>query len=97
MPGRHKKCTQNFDHKASKEGPLGRLRQRWQDNIKVNFKEMGCKGMGWACSASLDAGSCKQKDKQLWSIKGGKLLDILSSYWCFYQDSTRVSYCCSET
>jgi len=25
--------------------PLGRPRRRWQDNIKMEFQEVGCKGM----------------------------------------------------
>jgi hypothetical protein len=27
--------------------PLGRHRQRWEDNIKMEFQEVGCGGMGW--------------------------------------------------
>jgi hypothetical protein len=27
--------------------PLGRPRCRWEDNIKMDFQEMGCGGMGW--------------------------------------------------
>jgi len=27
--------------------PLGRLRCRWEDNIKMNHKEVGCGGMDW--------------------------------------------------
>jgi len=27
--------------------PLGRPRRRWEDNIKMDFQEMGCGGMGW--------------------------------------------------
>jgi hypothetical protein len=27
--------------------PLGRPRHRWQDNIKMNLKEVGCGGMDW--------------------------------------------------
>jgi len=25
--------------------PLGRLRHRWEDNIKMDFQEVGCGGM----------------------------------------------------
>jgi hypothetical protein len=28
--------------------PLRKLRHRWEDNIKMDLKEIGCKGMGWA-------------------------------------------------
>jgi hypothetical protein len=27
--------------------PLGRPRRRWQDNIKMDFQEVGCGGMDW--------------------------------------------------
>ena len=27
--------------------PLGRSTRRWEDNIKMDFQEMGCGGMDW--------------------------------------------------
>ena len=27
--------------------PLGRPRNRWEDNIKMDLQEMGCGGMDW--------------------------------------------------
>ena len=27
--------------------PLGKLRRRWQDNIKTDIQELGCGGMDW--------------------------------------------------
>ena len=27
--------------------PLGRPRRRWDDNIKMDFREVGCGGMDW--------------------------------------------------
>jgi hypothetical protein len=27
--------------------PLGRLRRRWEDNIKLDLQEVGCGGMDW--------------------------------------------------
>ena len=27
--------------------PLGRLRRRWEDNIKMDLQELGCRGMDW--------------------------------------------------
>jgi len=27
--------------------PLGKPRRRWEDNIKMNPKELGCVGMDW--------------------------------------------------
>ena len=27
--------------------PLGRTRQRWEDNIKMDPQKVGCRGMAW--------------------------------------------------
>ena len=27
--------------------PLGRLRRKWEDNIKMDLQEVGCGGMDW--------------------------------------------------
>jgi len=27
--------------------PLGRPRRRWEDNIKMDLQEVGCRGMNW--------------------------------------------------
>ena len=27
--------------------PLGSLRRRWDDNIKIDLQEVGCEGMEW--------------------------------------------------
>ena len=27
--------------------PLGRPRRRWEDNIKLDLREMGCGGINW--------------------------------------------------
>jgi hypothetical protein len=27
--------------------PLGRPRRKWEDNIKMDFQEVGCVGMNW--------------------------------------------------
>jgi hypothetical protein len=27
--------------------PLGRPRSRWEDNIKMDLQEVGCRGMDW--------------------------------------------------
>jgi len=33
--------------KTEGKRPLGRLRHRWQDNIKMDLQEVGCGGMAW--------------------------------------------------
>ena len=27
--------------------PLGRPRRRWEDNIKMELQDVGCRGMNW--------------------------------------------------
>jgi hypothetical protein len=41
-------CTQEVRN-AYKEGkrPLGRLRSRWEGNIRTNFREIGWEGVDW--------------------------------------------------
>ena len=33
--------------KPERKRPLGRLRRRWKDNIKMDLQEVGCSGMDW--------------------------------------------------
>jgi len=33
--------------KSGGKSPLGRPRRGWEDNIKINFQEVGCVGMDW--------------------------------------------------
>jgi hypothetical protein len=34
--------------KPERKSPPGRLRCRWEDNIKMDLQEVGCGGMDWA-------------------------------------------------
>jgi hypothetical protein len=36
-----------FTTVSIKLSPLGRHRRRWKDNIKIDLKETGWKGMNW--------------------------------------------------
>jgi hypothetical protein len=33
--------------KPERKRPIGRRRRRWEDNIKMDLKEVGCGGMDW--------------------------------------------------
>jgi hypothetical protein len=33
--------------KPEEKRPLGRLRRRWEVNIKIGLQEVGCSGMDW--------------------------------------------------
>ena len=37
--------------KPTGKRPLGRPRRRWEDNIRIHFKEMGINTRNWANSA----------------------------------------------
>ena len=57
--------------------PLGRLRRRWEDNIKVDLQEVG-EGGDWmelAQDRSQVVGTCEYGDKPLVSVKCGEFLD----------------------
>jgi hypothetical protein len=32
---------------GTRNRPLGRVRPRWEDNIKMDLQEVGCGGMDW--------------------------------------------------
>jgi hypothetical protein len=38
--------------------PLGRPTRRWEDNIKTDLQEMGCRGMDWIALAQ-DRDRCR--------------------------------------
>jgi len=40
-------CIQGLVRTPEGKRPLGRPRQRWVDNIKMDFMEVGCGGMDW--------------------------------------------------
>jgi len=38
--------TNFWSEKSERKNPLGRPRNGWEDNIKVNIREMGYEGVG---------------------------------------------------
>ena len=44
--------------KPEEKGPLGRLRRRWEGNIKMDLKEVGCESMDWI-ELAQDKESCR--------------------------------------
>ena len=44
--------------KPERKRPFGRPRLRWDDNIKMDLQEMGCRVMDWIELAQV-AGNCK--------------------------------------
>ena len=45
--GAIQKCIQRFSGKTEGKRPLGRPRRRWEDNIKMNLREVGCDPRVW--------------------------------------------------
>jgi hypothetical protein len=45
--GRGKRCLQGFGWEARRQEPLGRPRRRWEDNIKMDLREIGIDGANW--------------------------------------------------
>jgi hypothetical protein len=43
----HKKCLKILIGKPEGMKPLGRLRCSLEDNIKMDLREIGCKGVDW--------------------------------------------------
>jgi hypothetical protein len=44
---REEECIHGFGGKARRKRPLGRPRNNWEDNIKMNLRETGWGGMDW--------------------------------------------------
>ena len=47
--------------------PLGRLRRRWEDNIKMDLEEVGCGGMDWIDLA---------QDTDRWPAVGNAVMNL---------------------
>ena len=45
--GEVERRKQAFGEKPEGKRPLGRLRRRWEDNIKMDLQEVGCGDMDW--------------------------------------------------
>jgi hypothetical protein len=41
------RCVQGLVGKPEGKSPLRRHRRRWEDNIKMHFQEVRCRGMDW--------------------------------------------------
>jgi hypothetical protein len=44
---RSESCIQGIVGKPEGKSPLGRARRRWEDNIKVGLRAVGCGGIDW--------------------------------------------------
>jgi len=43
--GGEERCIEGFGGETEGKRPLGRTRHRWEDNIKMDFQEVGCGAM----------------------------------------------------
>jgi hypothetical protein len=41
------KCIQHFIQKTERKKPHGRCRHRWEDNIRVDLRDIGWEGVDW--------------------------------------------------
>jgi hypothetical protein len=44
---RYEKCMENIGWKIYGKRPLGRLRRRWEDNIRIDVREIGWGDVDW--------------------------------------------------
>jgi hypothetical protein len=63
-----------FVGKSVGKKPLGRPMRRWEDNIKMGLRELGCGSMDWIELAEV-AGTCECGNELSVSINCGELLD----------------------
>jgi hypothetical protein len=68
------RCLQGFGWEARGQEPLGRPRRRWEDNIKMNLREIGIDGVNWIRLA--------EDRVQWWAfVKGSKVEYIFTWYY----------------
>jgi hypothetical protein len=71
-------------HKGN--GPLGKLRLRWEGSVKICLKERGQLD-STSSGYGLVASSCDHGNEPWGCIKGGEFLDHLSDYQIVKTDS----------
>jgi hypothetical protein len=62
--------------------PLGRLKRRWEDNIKLDLQEVGCGGVDWidvALDGDKVAGICDCGNEPSGSVKCGEFVYSLKT------------------
>jgi hypothetical protein len=62
------KCVQNFGRKSEGKRPLGRPRNRWEDNIRMDNRGIGWEVLHWMPLA---------QDKNQWWA----LMNIVINFW----------------
>jgi hypothetical protein len=69
MHGGEEQCIQSFEGNARKKKRLVAIpRCRWEDNIKIDLREIGCRGMDWIDMA---------QDRYQWMA----LVNIVMNLW----------------
>ena len=75
--------------------PLGRPRRRWDDNIKTDFRGIGCEGVDWTYLAQKRARwwvLCEEGNEHSGSIKCGEFLYYLRNSQLVKKDSGPWTY-----
>jgi hypothetical protein len=65
--GERRGVYRGFVVKPEGKSLLGRLRSKWQNNIKMDLKEVGCRGMDW-----IDLG----QDRDIWRALVNALMNL---------------------
>jgi hypothetical protein len=71
MHGGGERCFQVLVGKPEGKRPLGRPRHKWEDNIKMDLRELGIDGANWIRLAEdrIQWQTCEHGNKPLGSIK----------------------------
>jgi hypothetical protein len=67
MHGGGERCVGSFVGRPKGRRPLGSPRHRWEDNIKMELREIGIDGANWIRLAQI--GFCEQGKEPSGSIK----------------------------
>jgi hypothetical protein len=59
--------------------PLGRPRRRWKDNIRMDLREIGWRGMDWIDLAQAVEGCCEHGNEPSGSVKCWEILEQMNN------------------
>jgi len=69
MHWEQERCIQGFGEDPEGKRPFGRPRHRWEDNIKVDLKEVGCGLNQGGSGQGQMAGTCECGNEPSGSVK----------------------------
>jgi hypothetical protein len=83
------RLIQNTGRKTEGKRPLARPRRRWEDNIRMDFREIGFKGVEWM---HMDRDRNEWRAFVNFGFQKSRGISGLSDYWLLKRDSAPWSW-----